>query len=447
MRTRSAKKLAQRIDLNYFKHAHPLRRWRTVLSIAAPVVGLLWLGGMAAAGSRAAYSSGPLSTAHAFAEAKCEVCHVRDTSFRAHVGDSACLICHDAPVHAGRQIAPPACATCHREHQGRVELAKMPEAFCVRCHGDLSVRDPGRMVPALPGVNLRPKAANAVTGFPSLHPEFSVIRSGAKDAGSLKFNHAVHMKDELRGPSGPETLQCTGCHKPEMAPASSQRRLPLGSMSPLNYQQQCARCHPLFFDERIDAQAPHQQTTEVYAFVERALREYIAAHPADISKPDPPPRRLPLNFPLPPGPLARNADEWVAGKLGRAEKVLRIAMCGGCHDEDMVVPPLAEPAPGAVRPIVPLGPRFQVRRINLAREWMPRAKFDHRPHLMVECTSCHAAGQSTKTSDVLMPKMETCAMCHAPGKGAESRCFECHGYHDWTKEHAVEPRFKATDFK
>ncbi|MDP9324362.1 MAG: cytochrome c3 family protein, partial [Acidobacteriota bacterium] len=242
MRTRSAKKLAQRIDLNYFKHAHPLRRWRTVLSIAAPVVGLLWLGGMAAAGSRAAYSSGPLSTAHAFAEAKCEVCHVRDTSFRAHVGDSACLICHDAPVHAGRQIAPPACATCHREHQGRVELAKMPEDFCVRCHGDLSVRDPGRMVPALPGVNLRPKAANAVTGFPSLHPEFSVIRSGATDAGSLKFNHAVHMKDELRGPSGPETLQCTGCHKPEMAPASSQRRLPLGSMSPLNYQQQCARC-------------------------------------------------------------------------------------------------------------------------------------------------------------------------------------------------------------
>ena len=70
MRTRTAKKLAQRIDLHYFKRAHPLRRWRTILSIAAPAVALLWLGGMAAAGSRAPYSSGPVSSAHAFAEMK-----------------------------------------------------------------------------------------------------------------------------------------------------------------------------------------------------------------------------------------------------------------------------------------------------------------------------------------------------------------------------------------
>ena len=434
MRTRSAKKLAQRIDLNYFKHAHPLRRWRAMLSIAAPIAGLLWLGGLAAAGSRAAYSSGPVSAAHAFTESKCESCHVRDASFRAHVGDKACLTCHDGPAHAGNQVAPPECATCHREHQGRVALAKTPEESCVRCHGDLSVVDPRRAVPGPPGAIPPPRVANAIIAFPAGHPEFSAIRSGSKDPGTLKFNHAVHMKSELRGPTGPETLHCTGCHTPEMTSASPQRRRQLGSMSPLNYEQQCARCHPMFFDERIDVQAPHEQTRIVHAFVERALREYINAHPAEISKPDPPPRRLPLNFPQPPAPPARNADEWVAGRLVRAQRAW-FRTCDGCHD---YMGGVSGPPGGYSGPIV---------GVTLVKAWMPHAKFDHRPHLMVECASCHAAAQSTKTSDVLMPKLETCATCHAPGQGAASRCSECHGYHDWTKEHAVEPRFKVSDFK
>jgi predicted CXXCH cytochrome family protein len=430
MRTRSAKKLAQRIDLNYFKHPHALRRWQTVLSIAAPIAGLLWLGGMAAAGSRAAYSSGPLSTAHAFAEAKCEVCHVRNAPFRAHVGDTACLACHDAPAHAGSQIAPPGCATCHREHQGRVALAKTPEDFCVRCHGYQTQAVPS---PVPPGME-HPRRFR-VTGFPHEHPGFAVTRDEYKDPGTLKFNHRVHLEKDLRGSAGPETLECIGCHKPEFTRSSRQRRALTGLLAPLNYNQQCARCHPLFFDERIAIQAPHEQTRAVHAFVERALREYIKAHPTDISKPDPLPRRLPLNFPQPPAPPARNADEWVAGRLVRAENVLWFRTCTGCHDNMGFVDGRAGMYSG---PIVD---------VTVIKPWMPKATFDHRPHLMVECTSCHAAGQSTKTSDVLMPKIETCAACHAPGKGAESRCFECHGYHDWTREHAVEPRFKATDFK
>ena len=78
---------------------------------------------------------------------------------------------------------------------------------------------------------------------------------------------------------------------------------------------------------------------------------------------------------------------------------------------------------------------------------MPRAGFDHTPHLMVKCQSCHAAEASSKTSDVLMPNQATCASCHAPAKGAESRCFECHRYHDWTKSHPVSPSYSLTDFK
>jgi len=78
---------------------------------------------------------------------------------------------------------------------------------------------------------------------------------------------------------------------------------------------------------------------------------------------------------------------------------------------------------------------------------MPRASFDHGPHLMVKCGDCHAAQASTKTSDVLLPNQAVCATCHAPAKGAESRCFECHGYHDWSKAHRVAPAYSLSDFK
>ena len=92
---------------------------------------------------------------------------------------------------------------------------------------------------------------------------------------------------------------------------------------------------------------------------------------------------------------------------------------------------------------------------NITKQWMPKAGFDHRPHLMVKCASCHAAEGSTKTSDVLMPNQAACASCHTPSKGsvrpssgqAESRCFECHRYHDWTKSRPVTPSYSLTDFK
>jgi len=460
MRTRSAKKLAQRIDLHYFKHAPPLRRWRTILSIAAPLLGLLWLGAMAAAGSRAAFSSGPVSASHAFAEAKCEVCHVRDTSFRAHVGASACLTCHDAPAHALNQPAPPDCATCHREHKGRVALSVTADAFCTDCHGSLTPagsalgdagagkRAPGSGNTAsgsggaegreLPFVSKDP-IARTVTAFPSGHPDFASAKAGAADPGTLAFNHAVHMSDDLRGPAGPEDLQCVACHKPEIARVSSKRKASAGLMAALNYEQQCARCHPLFFDERIEVAAPHEEPAAVRAFVERSLREYIARHPGDISLADPPSRRVPLNFPRPAEPPARTAAEWVERRTARAEAVLWGRTCSYCHQL-----PAADSR-------VEDGQRLRALPViapsRLTTHWMPKAAFDHAPHLMVECASCHAAQESRKTSDVLMPRVETCATCHAPAKGARADCVECHGYHDWAKAHPVSPRFKVTDFQ
>ncbi len=66
---------------------------------------------------------------------------------------------------------------------------------------------------------------------------------------------------------------------------------------------------------------------------------------------------------------------------------------------------------------------------------------------MVKCDNCHPAEGSTKASDVLLPTQAVCATCHAPSKGAESRCFECHRYHDWTKTHPVTAAYSLTEFK
>lgn len=455
MRTRSAKKLAQRIDLNYFKRPHALRRWRTLLSVAAPVIGLVWLGGMAIAGSRAPYSSGPLTQAHAFVEMECEVCHVSDTALRAHPPEKACLTCHDAPAHVPERsavptpAATPACATCHREHQGRVSLTATADKFCVDCHGVMYESMPP--VPFEPTAMRRPPpppgtpppeaprpAVRLVRDFPGGHPEFFVRRDDYEDRGTIKFNHEVHAKADLRGPGGAETLTCATCHKPEVARVSSRQKLMTGLMAPITYEQSCARCHQLYFDERIDVPAPHVETRDVLVFVEQALREHIAANPGDINMPDGPLRRVPLNFPRPVEPPVRTPAEWIQRRLQHARQLLFDRTCVECHESTwqghVDGPEYSGPLYGPVR---------------LTRQWMPKAKFDHAPHLMVTCTSCHAAETSRLTSDVLMPTVATCATCHTPeeASAAPATCATCHAYHDWTKAQPVTGHISLDAFK
>jgi hypothetical protein len=39
---------------------------------------------------------------------------------------------------------------------------------------------------------------------------------------------------------------------------------------------------------------------------------------------------------------------------------------------------------------------------------------------------------------VLLPGIQVCRECHRSGaNAAEARCFECHVYHDWSKEKPV----------
>ena len=137
-RTRTTKKLAQRIDLDYFKRPSPLRRWRFLLSVAAPALAILWIAWYGIRSDRRVYSAGSLSTAHAVLTKQCSACHVSKLGFYdAKVIDQKCLACHDGPMHHATQAFTPSCASCHADHRGAIRLAATSDANCTQCHANL----------------------------------------------------------------------------------------------------------------------------------------------------------------------------------------------------------------------------------------------------------------------------------------------------------------------
>src|SRR5260370_29493303 len=75
--TRTTKKLAQRIDLNYFKRPTPLKRAKFWLSLLLPLVALIWITGRSIFKDSRVYSIGRLSEPHAVLERECAACHVQ----------------------------------------------------------------------------------------------------------------------------------------------------------------------------------------------------------------------------------------------------------------------------------------------------------------------------------------------------------------------------------
>src|SRR6202008_4403501 len=76
-RTRTTKKLAQRIDLNYFKRTTRLKRAKFWLSLVLPLLGLIWIAWRGFSGDHRVYSSGLMNKAHAVLEKECTACHLR----------------------------------------------------------------------------------------------------------------------------------------------------------------------------------------------------------------------------------------------------------------------------------------------------------------------------------------------------------------------------------
>ena len=447
-RARTTKSVAQRIDLNYFKRPTPYKRARLFLVVLAPLLALGWIAWGGVARDSRVYSGGRMSGAHAVLEKQCQVCHVRKAGeFSATASDSGCLACHDGPVHHNEQVRAevPTCATCHVEHRGRVNLVASSNVSCSECHSNLKV-----------AAGVLPYYAHIRT-LEDGHPEIGARRPNVKDPGTILLNHAVHMKPIRRGPNGPIVqMECWDCHRPEgykgswpyadsdyadakvsysdeevLLPANAgtlQPRLikPRAYMAPVRFATACADCHLLTFDKRFDTGVPHDKPDVVHAFLVKKFQEYIAAHPAEVRVTREPQRDL-TGKPIPPEVRVLSPAQWVAERTADAEELLWRKTCKQCHALNMV--------PGSDLP--------RVADAKLTTRWMPHARFDHDAHRGFACIGCHPGALTSKeTSDVLIPDLAACKTCHAPGaEHAESRCFECHTYHDWSRRKEVKPTF------
>ena len=473
-RTRTTKKLAQRIDLNYFKRPTLLKHAKFWPSALLPLLAMIWICWRGFSGDHRVYSSGSLSQAHAILEKECSACHVQEAeAFSSKATDSACLGCHDGPAHHVAQTSVPKCAWCHDEHRGRINITAATNQACAECHSHLKASRGAAQY------------ASHIRTFEDGHPEFAALRSvesgAVKDPGTIKLNHALHMKPIRSGPNGPIVqLECGNCHRataggadltyadPKYRAATVSYKdadefLPLHSetlsgprsvtgrelMAPVRFANACAACHLLTFDKRFDYGVPHDKPEVVHAFLVRVFREYIAAHPSEVRVLRDPNRDL-TGKALPPDLRVLTPALWVTERTAEAENLLWRKTCNQCH----TLTPFSNNLGTKIE--LPVALESDVNKLSssstelpsiapasITLQWMPHAKFDHSKHEGFTCVSCHAkALTSAESSDLLLPGIETCKKCHAPGQEhAESRCFECHTYHDWSKRKEVTPKF------
>jgi len=481
MSRETGKQRRSRIELDYYRRADALSRWRGGLTLAAILVaasfvaaGSIWSRHQAADSlilepSRLA-SKGPLARPHAIWDSTCAACHVAFTPINgsrwtpslwtgSQAGDGACKTCHAGPPHHASQRAQdvPACALCHREHRGRdSSLLAMDDSACTACHRDLSRHrrpDAGPLA-----------VAAVVTQFDlEHHPDFAAPSAAPR---RIKFSHARHMADGLtleaggarftfadvdsayrvrygwtpqRGLAASVRLECASCHKLDgdehahglarnvagVVPART-----VGTyMLPVTYENDCRACHTLPFDPNLPGRqirhglSPHDVVDE--------LRQLYSA---EAVKKDPALLRRFVAPQLIPGqaaPKDQRVEQAIRDKVVTAAKLL----FGSVIDEAV-----------RRREHLPLGRRGCVECHNLTPSskplvrveavasleiepvvincvWFDHARFDHTAHRALECSECHAgASNSRENPDPgLLPRIARCVECHAPAQSSAGR--------------------------
>ena len=417
-RLRTTKKLAQRIDLNYFKRATPFKSAKLWLSVLVPLLALVWIAWHGATRDSHVYSSGRMSEAHAVLEKQCAACHVQKAGeFSSKAADAACLACHDGPVHHAEELkaAVPACATCHMEHRGRVNINAVSEQSCTECHANLKVTT-GAVA-----------YATHIHSFEDGHPEFAALRDAKKDPATIALNHAIHMKPIRRGPNGPTVqLECADCHRASasatattewkyadaryvaanvtyktdvelLPPATGTLTSPHQTsgrelMAPVKFAPACAGCHLLTFDKRFEDGVPHDTPEIVHAFVVKKFQDYITAHPSELRVPRDPSRDLTGKI-IAPEVRVLSPSQWVVERTADAEKLLWRKTCKQCHTLELSASTSL--------------PHIAAARIT--QRWLPHARFDHDAHRGFSCTGCHEkALSSTETANGLIPGITNC---------------------------------------
>jgi hypothetical protein len=485
---------------DYFHRPTRVAAWKVRLALLALLVTIGWAA-VAVASRTHLYSvttHGELARAHAPWMNQCDACHVPHGSGDAGNGLFAvrdrwrtfrCETCHAGPAADPKNYGPHYdrtknphlvddaqardCSSCHHDHRGKdFDLARVSDGECVRCHRDLS---------PLHGTG------PSITSFPADHPEFAVFDHKPKER-AFKFNHALHLAVGLTestnldnpnaaftlgkvapeyqgeyarfskdgGPAAALQLDCSSCHQLGTDPAGPRAggatRLPAANLHPagaagayylpVTFEQHCQGCHTLKMTGRpspvgVDVEAftvPHRlRRADVENFVRGEVTRQVAAHTELFPKVALPPNdRLDTPRPIPvPNDLKKETDRLVglyAGMLFDQSGAGGGHSCFKCHRAQ---------SDGEVQP---------ARGFTL---WMPKARFDHAPHRLVDCAACHdtwARGPFVRYANVPnkgdeganVPGIRTCQRCHAPtsfaveGKpaaGIRSACITCHAYH------------------
>jgi predicted CXXCH cytochrome family protein len=362
------------------------------------------------------WNPGEISNPHKNFADNCRACHT--TPF-VSVRDDACLTCHAAvPHHADPKTVHLAeldgtrCASCHEEHNGPRGTILQAEALCTGCHLKLKEK--------VPSTSLLD-----VGSFGRAHPQFraTIVADAAEkklvraaldaepkpvDNPNIKFTHKEHLKPD-GWPKGMKSLACADCHALEPGGAG---------ILPISFEKHCASCHnnSLRFDpDTPNLMVPHGRPVEALRIVsDYYARVALEGGVKDPAAPEVVRRRPGEELPEEKRP---EAIAWAKRKAAEIQAFVFDDKrgCGTCH--------MVERGGEA---------GYRIQPVLIQTHFMPKAQFNHAKHGTMACADCHAAIQSNRASDLLMPKIETCQRCHGgekAGNRIQSTCISCHDFH------------------
>ncbi|HST35706.1 MAG TPA: cytochrome c3 family protein [Allosphingosinicella sp.] len=405
------------------------------------------------------WTSGPLSQGHAALRDNCQACHV--TPF-VPVQDDSCKTCHTG-IHDHADLArlqranpelggfrriqqnvgaffgqgPGRCVECHTEHEGPQEIPPTPQQFCSDCHTDLRSRLPDtRLASASDFEDGHPEFQPAVlidwTGEQPNMQRVTVGTGQARERSNLKFPHALHLNP--RGGAAQmgrrlasrygfgDSLQCRDCHVPT----------PDGTrFQPIDMEADCGMCHSLAFDQiggtirTLRHGSPAQVIGDLRALYRAGGPERPAElaagerdRPGDVAQ-----IRAAVQFARARASLGARADQAIRGVFSQG------GACFDCHE-------IVQPPPGTLN--------YGIQPVAFPTRYMLHGWFDHRAHQVVQrpgqprldgaqaCASCHNAPGSNQATDLLLPDLASCRVCHggeATSLPVPSTCAMCHDFH------------------
>ena len=373
--------------------------------------------------------TGPLHRSHQIIGKDCNACHAKPFKM---VQNQQCIECHrdiqhhvEIASHEVERFHENRCADCHREHNEPSILVQPDQRFCVDCHQSLEklkndteladVSDFDSDHPEFSLTLLKPFIEEAKTRWEAVRIERNSLNT-IREESNLWFSHKQHLNPKgIRSPDGDKLLACQDCHRPNTSGHQ---------MLPIKMEKHCAKCHRLDLDkDNLGKQVPHGDLNTLFD----TLKEYFshqylgqdALRSSQITKdqlrrPNVKNKTLSIED-------RKQAMDWAEKQsLIIAQDLIEKRVCIDCHHISKI--------PGKTE-----FEKWYVKPVALNKKWMPLADFNHAKHTGVSCATCHKnAKESKRSSDILIPKIETCRGCHGGKKDKyklPSDCLMCHKFH------------------